>query len=156
MQTSDGYRNRVVREINTALDALAEDSLPWVARWVAHSVVGNHTNELPEGADTSFWEWNTYANIREMVRRQINARAGDTAERPMVGQLALLGFERDHLQYYYMVERDGVDQGVPITTMTDGEIEAKARFYRNMGAACYAHADELDRFRVWRGGGVAA
>lgn len=144
-----GLHERVVSEIGDHLDRLAKRGEPWVATWVASAICGDH-DVLPANEDGEFWRWNGYQNVRNLVRKQINKRAGDKADRAHSHQLVLHGFDRDYLQDYYMVERDGKEIGVPVTTMSDDELDAKAGLHRAMGAAHYGHADELERFKWWR------
>jgi hypothetical protein len=143
--------DRTVTEINARLDALAEAGEPWTASWIAHAICGDHRAALAvDDEDSDFWIWNGYQHVRKLVREQINKRAGDSADKQDRQQFVLHGFERDHLQDYYVVERDGSEVGVPVTQLTDDEIDAKIAEKRAMGAACYAHADELQRFKHWR------
>lgn len=153
----DSYHNRVVAEIETKLDARHSAGEPLVAKWIAHEVCADHREALPEGSAADFWTWNTYQHVREMVRKQINKRASDAPEsRPEHRQFVMDGFERDHLQDYYMVDRDGDEIGVPVMALTDAELDRKAGHYRAMGATCYAHADELQRFKTWRAATMSA
>ncbi len=48
---------------------------------------------------------------------------------------------------YYVVERDGEEVGYPVHDCTDEELEAKRLQYRTMGFACFAHADEIERYQ---------
>ena len=146
----DSYYDRLVREINGNLDTLAESGDRWVASWVANAICNDHEDALPAGEGSEFWLWNAYRNVREMVRKQINARAGDTAERGHEHQFTFPGFDRDQLQDYYMVDRDGEEVGVPVMDLTDAEVDGKTNMYMAMGAACFAHARELQRFKEWR------
>ena len=141
------YHDKLTDEINRILDDLTSRGETWDAKWIAHAVCNGHSDGLTDAPDADFWRWCGYKECREQVRRCINHRAGDkpTAD---PRQLRLPGYE--HLQAYYVVNRDGADVGVPVTHLTDLEIEAKAGMYRTMGAACYAHADELDRYRRLR------
>ena len=66
----------------------------------------------------------------------------------------LPGFE--HLQAYYSVKRGDDEIGVPIRDLTDQEIDEKVALLRAMGSTCYAHANELERFKRQRGKGRAA
>ena len=106
--------------------------------------------------DTTFWLWTGYSYVRKMVTTVINKRAGSAAQHPDRHQLVLRGFERDHLQDYYIVVRDAEELAIPVTDLSDEEIDAKIAEKRAMGAACYAHADELERFKHWRRGADAA
>lgn len=144
------YREKVVAEIEKELDGLAQSGFAWRANFVAHSVCGNHSEGLAESADADFWRWNTYSSVRRIVTQVINNRAGTKPETPSHQQIDLPGFEREHLQDYYVVIRDDEEIGLPVTDLTDDELEEKARLYRKMGRTCFAHADELDRFRSWR------
>jgi hypothetical protein len=143
--------DRLIAEINEYLDNAMKRGEPWIARWVAHGIVQSHRAGLADNEDAAFFERTSYANVRETVRKVINKRAGTNPEQTAdQGQIVLPGFERDHLQDYYVVKRDGDEIGVPVTQLTDQELEQKAALYRSMGQACYAHADEIDRFRHWR------
>lgn len=136
-----GYHDKLVAEINAKLDSLTGK---WAASWIAHAICNSHAEGLAENDEALFWRHCGYAEVRDEVRRCINRRAGDR-EDGEAGQGFLPGFR--HLQSHYIVSRDGEDVGVPVYDLSDEEIEAKAAKYRGMGAACYAHADELDRFR---------
>ena len=37
---------------------------------------------------------------------------------------------------------------IHIQDMTDAQLQAKADEYRAMGAGCFQHADEIDRYRA--------
>lgn len=147
------YRYQLNVEINEALDDLETRGTPWRASWIAHQICGSHTDGLGTGDHADFWRHCAYEEVRDQVRRCINRRAGD---RPNVddGQLRLPGYE--HLQSYYVVRRQEEDLGVPVFDLTDEELDAKAAIYRAMGGACFAHADEIDRFRTLRAAEAAA
>jgi len=145
------YQEKLVAEINERLDGLVVIGETWHARWIAHAICQNHVEGLVDGDDADFWRHAGYQTVREMVTKTINRRAGDKAHMGAVSrQIVLPGFERNHLQDYYLVIRDGDDVGLPVTSLTDQELMGKARRYRTMGATCYEHADEIDRFRQWR------
>lgn len=154
------YHNQLVEEIHSILDGLAERRENWDATWVAHEVCQSHKDGLSADAEADFWRHCGYAQTRDMVRRCISERAEpprpEALETERARQYVLPGF--DHIRTHYLVERDGTEVGVFVYSLTDEEIEAKASQYRKMGAACYAHANELDRFRELRlrdGGAVA-
>jgi hypothetical protein len=140
------YHTQLMDEINTLLDSIAEGGGEWRATWVAHEICRQHDDGLlTETTDADFWRHCGYTECRREVRQCINRRAGDSDEPREIGQYTLPGFK--HLQQYYVVRRDNEDVGVPVHDLTDAEIDSKGALYRNMGAACYAHADELDRFK---------
>lgn len=145
------YQEKLVSEINERLDDLTVSGQTWQARWIAHAICQHHADGLVDGNDADFWRHTGYQSVREMVTKTINKRAGDKAHSDALPrQIVLPGFERNHLHDYYLVTRDGDDVGLPVTALTDRELSDKARRYRSMGAACYEHADEIDRFRQWR------
>ena len=141
------YQDRLRTEINATLDQLAAEQQPWIAKWVAHHICKVHSDGIAENEHSDFWRHCTYVECRRQVTECINKRAGDKPSRDSE-QLKLNGW--DHLQAYYVVTRDGEDVGIPVSELTDEEIEAKATLYRKMADACQAHADELDRFRRLR------
>jgi hypothetical protein len=96
-------------------------------------------------------------HTRRMVTEYINKRGDGTNKATGSSQqLPLPGFDREHLQDYYVVERDGEETGVCILDMTDGELEAKARHHEAIAGANLAHAREIRRFIAWRGESRAA
>lgn len=147
------YHNQLREEIHRHLDSLASEGRPWVATWIANSICNNHDAGLTGNEDADFWRHCGYQETREQVRACINARAGDRPQ-PKSEQLRFAGW--NHLQAYYLVDREEPGTGVPVQDMTDEELEKKAVEYRTMGATCFAHADELDQFRRDRRGAFAA
>lgn len=133
-------------EIHTVLDDLSGSNAPWDASAVAMLVLDRHRDGIKRGDDGEVIRYCAYSHIREEVRETISKRAGDLGNARVDEQLVLDGYE--HLQKYYMLERSGVRLGVSVYTMTELELAAKAAEYRKMGRACYAHADEIDRFRT--------
>lgn len=145
------YEKSLAAEINAELDRLAARGERWNAAWITHAICENHKQEL--GQDAHFWRFCGYEKTRDTVRRIINSRAGNKPSKAEE-QMKLPGY--DHLQQYYMVRRDEEDIGVPIHSMTDEEIEAKAVLYDNMAKACHAHAKELRRYAAVRAHEAAA
>ena len=136
-------------KINAKLSALEDQGMPWHATWIAHAICHDHEDGLSDHEDSDFWKWGGYKSTRDLTRRCVNERASiDRAGDKKEAQPNLPGF--DHLQQYYMVDRNGDELGVPIFQMTDAEVEAKSAQLRTMGEACFAHADELMRFKDWR------
>jgi hypothetical protein len=145
----NSYHDRLVGEIEERLNALQAHAKLLDAQAIALDICGSHKHALSDDEHGWFWQWNGYQNVRDMVRQRINKRVGSDDPTPRA-QIVLPGFERDRLQDYYTVSRDGAEVHVPVVDLTDDEIEAKAEEKRKMGAACYAHADELMRFKRWR------
>lgn len=110
--------------------------------WVAEAVMQDHA--LPAGIDSDgFHHCVEYRTVREYTRRVMN-RYDLTASKAPDLQLVLPGYER--LQTHYLVERNGTQCMVRVDRTTHAERRAKAEELRAMGAGCYQHADELDRY----------
>lgn len=148
------YHDTLVEEINTKLDERMEQQLPLLANWVAHEICNAHASGLAQGEAADFWRHGGYEHTRDQVRRCINKRT--EAITPREPQMSLPGFDRTHLQDYYLVRRGSDDIGVHVLALTDEEIDAKAAQFDAMGKACMEHADELRRFKGWRVQLVAA
>ena len=144
------YHERLVGEINAKLDELAERREQWDAPWIAHAICQAHTGGLAENDDADFWRHGGYHTTRKLVTEVINRRAGGSATPAQRRQLALPGFAREHLQDYYVIERDGKERGICVLDLTDAEIDAKVALYRAIGTTSHAHANELERFKAWR------
>jgi hypothetical protein len=138
------YHDKLVADIHERLDrAEASGDLP-VAKWIAHDICTSHLSALHEdGEHTEYWRYCGYHTTREMVRVCVSKRSGK--EELATGDQGLLpGFE--HVRQKYLVPRGGLEVSVSVYAMTHAEIMAKVAFYRDMGAGCFAHAEELVRF----------
>jgi hypothetical protein len=146
------YHDKLKVEINAKLSALRAAGEPMIPRWVTHAIFTDHESALAEDSEHSdFWRHGGYMHTRRMVTEYINKRCDGTSrstDDPQ--QLSLPGFDRDHLQDYYVVERRGEEVAVCVLDMTDGELEAKARHHEAISLANAAHAQEIRRFIVWR------
>ncbi len=145
-----GSHKKLMSEIHAQIDKLAEQKRPWVAQFIAHAVCSSHEDGLADSEHRDFWNYSGHKFVRSMVTKVVNERAGDKADRSNPQQITLPGFNRNHLQDYYIVQRNGRDEGIVVTDLTDNEISAKASLYRAMGQSCYEHSDELMRFQGWR------
>lgn len=143
------YHKKLISDINKQLDDLAEKGSPWIASWVTNAICKGHKKGLNKGKHKDFWEYNGYQYTRSLVTQAINKRAGDNVDRTAPKQIDLPGFDREHLQDYYIVKRDGNEVGMPVTHMTPEEREEKAQMYISMGKACIKHGLELRRFNEW-------
>jgi len=114
--------------------------------FIAHAVVGDHPDV--NGEDADFYKCCSFAKIRDEVRQQVNRMKIATEKQEGSEQLVMPGF--DYLQQRYFVDRDNEPCIVRIEEMTDDELEAKAQEREAMGRACFAHADELRRYRDLR------
>lgn len=141
---------QVLTEITSEIDAAIADGQELQANWIAHAIVSRYDDGLSDAPSADIHRWATRTTVREMVRRAINKRAGDRTDGEKPRQIELPGFDREHLQDYYMVKRGDDEVAVPITQMLDIEIDAKVEEHRKMGAANFEHARELKRFKLWR------
>lgn len=131
------------REIDERIDTLKTAGRATIAAsWLAQSIIEGHAQI--EGADTDFYRCCAYRAVREAVRRAVN-RYAPAASVEADPQIVLPGFER--LQAYYLTARRGDQTMVHVDAMTDAELEAKSVELRAMGAGCFQHAQELDRYR---------
>lgn len=142
------YATQLTEQIHGVLDRLAAEGAEWRPALIADEIVRSHDAGLAEDDDALFWKHCGYSETRREVTRCINARAGDRPGAPTEEQIVLPGYQ--HLQRYYVVQRDGEDMGVPVHELSDLEIEAKVALYRAQARAQLAHADELVEYRVAR------
>jgi hypothetical protein len=143
------------REIHALLDDLAARHEPWRPQWIAQAICRRHQAALAADADEidrAFWEHAGYTLTRKLTTACVNERVVDARgpDDPTPPQLELPGFERDQLQDYYVVTRDGEDIAVPVLDLTDEEILARAELFRSQSSKLLAHANELVRFMNWR------
>lgn len=146
------YRETLVHEINTRIDDLQSRGEMIAATWLAHGICAEHNEGLAPGReeDAEFFHWCAYTAVRDLVRREINRRGSDTEREYRPAQIMLPGFEREHIQDYYLVKRDTEEVMVPIVAMSDDEVRQKIALYQSMAESNMAHAQELDRFLTWR------
>ncbi len=143
------YAEKLQTEIANTVEGVIDAGRPLEASWITHAIIGSHRDAVAAEEDAAeFWLHTAYSAVREQVRRFISKRLGTEAQRGAQRQMTLPGFK--HVQAYYLVHRDDDDVGIPAMELSDAEIDAKAEEYRSMGAACFEHADELERFKHWR------
>ena len=138
------YHEKLIAEIEAKLASWPEDR---PIRWVAHEICNDHGEGLAGNDDAEFWRHGGYCECRRQVTKINNKHkmiAGDSES----SQPTLPGFE--YVQQAYIVNRDGEEFRISAFRLTEEEIDAKAAEYRKMGDTCFAHADELQRFKVWR------
>jgi hypothetical protein len=142
----DTQYGAIMTEISAIIDRKEDRGEIIAARWVAHEIVARNEPVLPDSdARSEFFRWTAYTALRDLVAKHVRDRHGDKSEGPRRQQYDL-GFEREHLQDYYLVKRDGEEIFVPIVDLTDSELREKAKVYRKMGKTCFEHAEELDRY----------
>lgn len=109
--------------------------------WITTAVMDLHQDV--SGDDADFYRIVSRAQVREAVRQRLNAYKAKPEIEPD-RQSVLPGFER--LQRRYLVNEDGEQVAVKVEMMSSAQRKAKAMELRAMGAGCFQHADELERF----------
>lgn len=94
-----------------------------------------------EGDDADFYIACAVDFIKATISRVIGKYAPKT---DTDNQLTMDGF--DHLQKAYTVTRDNQITLVPVTMLTDDELEARALEYEAMAFGCVTHAQEIRTF----------
>jgi hypothetical protein len=146
------YHDKLKAEINAKLDALQAAGEPMIPQWVTYAICKDHEAALVDDQEhADFWRHGGHMHTRRMVTEYINKRCDGTSKSADDPRQALLpGFDRDHLQDYYVVDRDGEEVAVCVLDMTDEELEAKARHHEAISLTNVAHAEEIRRFIAWR------
>ena len=111
--------------------------------WITQAVMSKHSDV--DGDDCDFYQCCARAEVRTQVRKRLSKYKADT-DMAVDRQIVLEGFER--LQKRYLVSENGEQVAIRIQDMTDAQLQAKADEYRAMGAGCFQHADEIDRYRA--------
>ena len=111
--------------------------------WITQAVMSRHSDL--DGEDSDFYQCCTRAEVRSQVRKRLNQYKA-SADTGVDRQIVLEGFER--LQKRYLIPENGEQVAIRIQDMTDAQLQAKADEYRAMGAGCFQHADEIDRYRA--------
>ena len=145
---------RIRAAVVAKIEALMNQGAVLNPKWITHAVCAEHEAGLPEGDDGDFWRACGYIAARDVTRRALNDLTGIEADRGPTAQMLLPGFT--HVRTFYPVVRDGDEMSVSVVEMSDAEIDRKIDELRVMGDGCYAHADELSRFKVRRSTAEAA
>lgn len=135
--------SQLVKEIAEITDHLVKQGIALHPDWVTQKIQSNHQNI--EGDDSDFYTCVSKETIRDQVRKRINKFKIKPEQNSDVDrQLVMPGFER--LQLAYVIEMDGTQIAVPLRIMSSAQRRAKSAELRAMGAGCYQHADEIDRY----------
>lgn len=138
----------VTREIRRIVQERIDANISIRVEWLTTEIVA--MKDQIEGSDADFYIACGMDFIKKTVKRVI----GEFEPRPeQNAQIIMTGF--DHLQKAYTVTRENQVTLVPVTMLTDDELELRAREYEGMAAGCIAHADEIRTFISSRDRGVA-
>lgn len=132
----------VSTEIETAIEELDTRNVRALSPDIITEIVMTAWGEI-EGDYADRYICTAHAWIRDAVRKRINRYKAEAQVEPDK-QLVMPGFER--LQKRYLIEEEGLHVAVRIQDMSDGQLAAKANELRAMGAGCFQHADEIDRY----------
>jgi len=136
----------LTREINELILAMQERNEPRMhPDWITQEIMLRHPGI--EGEDSDFYTLTARSHVRDSVRQALN-RFKVKPELVANSQITLEGFER--LQRYYLADEDGAQVAVRVQDMTERQLADKAAELRAMGAGCYQHADEIERYHAQR------
>jgi hypothetical protein len=113
---------------------------PILKSWLRQAIITRHPRIYGDDADFAIL---CVAEHVEDTVEQVARRYKPKADRQQQTEMVFEGYE--YVQKAYMIDRDGDSTLVPTGLATPEELRAKAKDLRQMGAGCYAHADELDR-----------
>lgn len=141
------YAERLLAEIEAKIEPLQADGRPIEPRWIAHEICNDHRGAIQDGDDADFWLHCGYLEARRAAGYYIRKRfEPDDDEQDR--QPTLPGFE--HVQTHYVVTREKQEVAVPVAEMTDAEIDARISRFRAAAVELFAHADELERYKLFR------
>lgn len=133
-----------IKTIKADIEKLVTDKIdsgqPVAMAWLTQEVLNAHADI--HGQDVDFYLVCARYYVSDQVKRHIKKfepSAGVAEE-----QLVMEGF--DHLQKAYPVERGSERVIMPISKMTNEELEARAAEYDIMAQGCIAHAEEIRRY----------
>ena len=133
----------VTREIRRIIQDKLDAGLSVRVEWLTTEIIAS--KDQIDGEDADFYIACGVDFIKNAVKRVI----GEFKPKPdQNAQIIMPGF--DHLQKAYTVMRDEQVTLVPVTMLTDPELEARAQEYEAMAAGCTAHADEIRTFIMGR------
>lgn len=104
-----------------------------------------------EGRDVDFYKITAKFYIADLVKRCI--KKYETPDQTASGQIVMDGFE--HLQKAYPVDRGEGREIVPVSQLSDAELEDRAADYEKMAAGCIKHALEIRQYINSRSASIA-
>lgn len=144
-----GTESKFELEIATTVAEWDKAGKELVPAFITHEIITKHEAGLArQNEHTDFFKHYAYLGHRKDVGTYIAKVYGDTDDERKKLELVLPGFE--HIQRRYVIKRNGEDVAVHPNDMTDEEIDAREQLLRRRGRACFAHADELKRFKSLR------
>jgi hypothetical protein len=137
-------------EIKEIVNRTVANGIRVRAAWIATEICNNHP--YISGEDSEFWSYTGASGVHAEVRRFLSSVKSDEGDESKQGKLPFTMPGYQYLQKMYFVsdlsdeESDGAPVGIPLTEMTDEQVELKAKELERMASGCMAHADELRRY----------
>ena len=134
----------VTREIRRIVQERIDAGVVVRVEWLTTEIMS--VKDQIEGEDADFY----LACGVEFIKKTVKKVIGDYAPKAQKQgeQLVMDGFE--HLQKAYTVTRNNEVTLVPVTQLTNSELEARAQEYDLMAKGCQAHAKEIRAFAMGR------
>lgn len=133
----------VTREIRRIVQERIDSGVIVRVEWLTTEIMAQ--KDKIEGDDADFYLACGVDFINKTVKRVIGGYAPKSSQD---AQIVMDGF--DHLQKAYTVQRDEQVTLVPVTMLTDVELEARALEYEAMAEGCISHAAEIRAFVLGR------
>lgn len=135
--------SELVKEIRDMTDSSVHRGVSVNPDWVTKQIIDQHSEIT--GDDSDFYLCTSKETVRDQVRKQLN-RFKLSPDKALMAdpQIVLPGFER--LQRAYLIDIGEQQIAVPIEKMTFQQRQRKVAELRAMGAGCYLHANELERY----------
>lgn len=137
--------SKLVQEIREITDSMMRDGISVNPDWATKQIIDQH-NKI-SGDDADFYLCTSRETVRDQVRKQLN-RFKLSLDKALITdpQIVLPGFER--LQRAYLIDIGDQQIAVPIEKMSYQQRQNKVAELRAMGAGCYQHANELERYNA--------
>ncbi|KZY51009.1 hypothetical protein A3734_06515 [Sulfitobacter sp. HI0054] len=138
----------VTREIRRMVQDKLDSGVAIRVEWLTTEIIAS--KDQIDGDDADFYIACGVDFIKKTVKRVIGEfepKAEQSA------QIIMPGF--DHLQKAYTVTRNEQVTLVPVTMLTDMELEMRAQEYEAMAKGCLSHAKEIRAFIMGREQGAA-
>jgi hypothetical protein len=129
-------QNLIAKLVADKIDAGLVVNMQWASKEILDTYCGIY------GPDADFYKIATKDYVADKVKRCI--KKYETPDQAGRGQIVMDGFE--YLQKAYPVERGEEREIVPVSQLTDLELEARAAEYDKMAAGCKKHALEIREY----------
>lgn len=133
----------VTREVRRIVQDRIDAGVVIRVEWLTTEILA--IKDRIEGEDADFY----LACGADFIKKTVKRVVGEYEPKPETSaQIVMDGF--DHLQKAYTVSRDSETTLVPVTMLSDSELEARAQEYEAMAKGCVAHAKEIRAFIMGR------